>query len=234
LFDKKAYNKRYYIKNREKILEYGKQYRINNWEKENERKKQWRKNNPEYKKQYYRDKIDKIKKQGKQYYSKNREEIYQKTKEYKKKWTKNNPNYYYQYRKQWKKDNPKYYKKYFKNKRKTDLRYIFNHRMTTAISLSLKGNKAGRHWEVMVGYSCNDLIERLKQTIPKGYTWDDFLEGKLHIDHIIPKSVFNFTKPEHNDFKRCWALSNLQLLPARENLIKYNKLSKPFQPALAI
>jgi len=70
--------------------------------------------------------------------------------------------------------------------------------------------------------------------MPKGYCWQDFLEGKLHIDHKIPISAFNFTKSEHIDFKRCWALSNLQLLPARENIIKSNHLSKPFQPALKI
>jgi len=34
--------------------------------------------------------------------------------------------------------------------------------------------------------------------------------------------------------KRCWALSNLRLLPAKENMIKHNKLDRPFQPALRI
>ena len=99
---------------------------------------------------------------------------------------------------------------------------------------SLKGNKAGRHWETLVGYTVKDLMRRLKKTMPKGYNWNDYLEGKLHIDHKIPKSVFNFTKPEHIDFKRCWALKNLQLLSAKENLRKNNHLSKPFQPALAV
>ena len=116
--------------------------------------------------------------------------------------------------------------------KKTDLKYNLNRRMKTAIGMSLKGNKAGRHWEDLVGYTLINLIKRLKKTMPKGYTWQDFLEGKLHIDHIIPKNVFNFTKSEHIDFKRCWALNNLQLLPAKENLIKNDKLARPFQPAL--
>jgi len=99
---------------------------------------------------------------------------------------------------------------------------------------SLKKNKAGRTWKSLVSYNLNDLIKHLKKTMPEGYTWQDYLEGKLHLDHKIPISAFNFTKSEHTDFKRCWALSNLQLLPARENLVKSNKLTKPFQLALQI
>ncbi|GAI73524.1 unnamed protein product, partial [marine sediment metagenome] len=48
--------------------------------------------------------------------------------------------------------------------------------------------------------------------------WKDYLNRDLHIDHIIPKSAFNFTKPEHTDFKRCWALDNLRLLPVQPAL----------------
>lgn len=36
------------------------------------------------------------------------------------------------------------------------------------------------------------------------------------------------------DFKRCWALRNLQLLPAKDNLRKNAKIGKPFQPSLGI
>ncbi|MBA7552117.1 hypothetical protein ES705_44671 [subsurface metagenome] len=106
--------------------------------------------------------------------------------------------------------------------------------MGKAIWQSLHSNKDRNHWETLVGYTIGDLIKRLKKTLPEGYTWQDYLSGKLHIDHIIPISVFNFTKPEHIDFERCWALSNLQLLPAKENLLKHNKLIIPFQPALQI
>ena len=62
--------------------------------------------------------------------------------------------------------------------------------------------------------------------------WDNY--GKWHIDHIIPKSVYNYTKPEHTDFKRCWALKNLQPLWASDNLSKNDKIDKPFQQALLI
>jgi len=142
------------------------------------------------------------------------------------------------YRKKYCKDNYKklkeYSARYYRNRYRTDLKFNLNSRITGGIRISLKGNKNGRHWENLVGYTTKDLIKRLQKTMPKGYDWNDYLEGKLQIDHIIPKSVFNYTKPEHTDFKRCWALSNLQLLPAKENLVKNNKLSRPFQLALQI
>lgn len=132
------------------------------------------------------------------------------------------------------KDNPNYNKQYLNNKYKTDLKYNLNHKISSGMFQCLKRNKAGRKWESLVNYTLTDLIKRLKKTMPEGYTWQDYLSGKLHIDHIIPISVFNFTRPKHTDFKRCWALSNLRLLPARDNLIKNAELIRPFQPALRI
>jgi 5-methylcytosine-specific restriction endonuclease McrA len=69
--------------------------------------------------------------------------------------------------------------------------------------------------------------------MPLGYTWQDFLSGKLHIDHIIPIAAFNFRSPGDADFKHCWALKNLRLLPAKENMRKGAKLTAPHQPGLA-
>ena len=78
------------------------------------------------------------------------------------------------------------------------------------------------------------LKQRLLDTIPTGCTWDDFLAGRLEIDHIVPRSAFNYVTPDDLDFKRCWALSNLQLLSAFDNNSKGAKLSAPFQPALLL
>ena len=135
-----------------------------------------------------------------------------------------------------KKNNPDYFSQYVKNKCKTDLKFNLNFKMRNAIGKCLKNNKskAGRNWESLIYYTLIDLIKRLKETMSTGFTWKDFISGELHIDHIIPIDVFNFTKPEHTDFKRCWALSNLRLLSARENIIKSNKLIRPFQPTLEI
>ena len=101
--------------------------------------------------------------------------------------------------------------------------------MSGSIRTALKKGKQGKSWREMVDFTPDELLLKLKKTIPKGYTWDDFLSGALHLDHIIPKSRFNYEKYSDPDFKRAWSLQNLQLLPAKENLRKNNKLEKPLQ-----
>jgi len=109
-----------------------------------------------------------------------------------------------------------------------------NNKMSVGIREALKGNKAGRHWESLVNYNLKQLIRHLKKNIPEGYTWIDFLNGDLHIDHIIPISLFTFNSPDDLQFKICWSLNNLQLLPAKENLQKHDKLIKDFQTILKV
>ena len=89
-------------------------------------------------------------------------------------------------------------------------------------------------WNKQVNYTIVDLKNHLEKTIPNGYDWEDYINGKLQVDHIIPISAFNFTSANHTDFKRCWALENLRLLPSKENSKKSYTLNQPFQPALRI
>ena len=208
MFDQKGYVKQWGKDNRKKLRE---------------QLKQWRENNRDYykkyRKKYNEENIERIKECNKHYYENNKEEIKEKVKQY----CQDNLEKIKEYKKKWE-----------KNKYKSNSKFNLNRKISTAIRLSLKGNKNGRHWGKIVGYTLNDLIKHLKKTIPIGYDWNDYLDGKLHIDHKIPISAHNFTKSEHIDFKRCWALTNLQLLPAKENIIKNAKLIKPFQPALKV
>lgn len=70
-------------------------------------------------------------------------------------------------------------------------------------------------------YTKDQFATHLILTLPEGYTEADVCDGsKLHIDHIRPVSSFNLTGEVDDEFLACWALSNLQLLPAAENLAK--------------
>ena len=109
-------------------------------------------------------------------------------------------------------------------RRRKSIKRTIDHRMSTAIRLALKRNKNGRHWPTLVDYTTEQLKERLESTMPKSKTWKDFLSGDLHIDHIIPKCMFTYKKPEDEQFRKCWALDNLQLLTAKENYRKHKKL----------
>lgn len=194
--------------------EYMREYRLKNKEK-----------NKIYQKIWYRNNCEKVKERSKKWYKNN----IIKAREMNKQWKENNPERFKELERNW-----------CKKKLRIDLKYKLNRKIKIGIYDSTKINKNNKkrqrknYWNNLVGYTTKDLIKYLKETIPDNYTWQDYLEGKLHIDHIIPISAFNFNKPEHIDFKRCWALENLRLLPAKENIIKGNKLDRSFQPALEI
>lgn len=86
----------------------------------------------------------------------------------------------------------------------------------------------------MVGYSVDDLMRHLERQFQPSMTWENYGRGGWHIDHKIPKSVFNYETTGDIDFKRCWALDNLQPLWEPENLSKSDKLVSSFQPSLPI
>lgn len=153
-----------------------------------------------------------------------------------KKYDQNNKDKKKSYNDIWRKINPDKVKE--KNKRS----YVkqqsapsgkLNNSMSSGIYVSLKkGAKAGRHWEALVGYTVDQLKKHLEKQFKAGMTWDNY--GQWHIDHIIPLSAHNFNSPEDMDFKRAWALKNLQPMWAIENIKKRDKLMEPFQPSLAI
>ena len=178
------------------------------------------------------------KKHNREYYLKNKDKIlesnrrsFEKNKAdriaYKKQWYIENRDRCRELNAKWHAENKRTYKP---RKKKLDSCGICNKRMSGGIRYSLRAGKQGRSWVSLVPYTLDDLIKHLKSTLPDGYTWDDL--DKLHIDHKIPIAVFNYEKPEDDDFQRCWALSNLQLLPALENMRKNDNIDKPFQPSL--
>lgn len=117
---------------------------------------------------------------------------------------------------------------------RTDDKFRLHLLMSANMRHSLKnGIKNGRSWRELVPYSVAELKKHLMKTMPVEYTWEDFMKGKLHIDHITPVTAFNFTKPKDIDFRNCWQLRNLRLISASENCSKGAKLLKPFQPSFA-
>lgn len=70
----------------------------------------------------------------------------------------------------------------------------------------------------ILGYSVADFVVHFGRCFGSGMTWDHFVRGEIHIDHIRPCSSFDLTDPQQ--VIDCWALSNLQPLWARDNLRK--------------
>ena len=186
------------------------------------------------KKQYRQKNKEAISEYNKRYYQEYKEEILKQNKQ----WKKNNPEYHKGYLKIWAKNNPE--KRRIINNRwqnkeyRINLRYKLDKRIKGAIRCSLKNKSKVKFWESLVGYTANELKKHLQKTIPNGYSWQDYLNGELQMDHITPISAFNFDSTNQIDFKKCWKLKNLRLLPAKENRNKSKKLTRPFQPALKI
>ena len=125
-------------------------------------------------------------------------------------------------------------KRWEKKQYYTNPKFRLDNKMAICFWRAMKDGSPGKNLKKLVGYTKEELKRRLQSTILDGYSWNDYLEGRLHLDHIIPRSKFNYSKPEHIDFKRCWALNNLRLLSAPKNRAKGYKTDGVFQSSLKI
>ncbi len=126
--------------------------------------------------------------------------------------------------KSWREKNPEKVRGYaLRHRNKNKL----NHNVRTLVWGSLKGKKHGRHWEDLVGYTVAELRTHLESLFQPGMSWDNYGRDGWHVDHIRPVSSFTFSGADCQEFKECWALSNLQPLWADENVRKSNKWRTP-------
>lgn len=195
MFNMKEYQREYFQKNKERIYKRQKVYC---------KTEKYRKYHREYNTKHR----DKCREQERKNYLKNKERKLGNARNY--------------YKKHKEKANARRLNCYH-NKLKYSLDYKINERMHNMIYLALRKNKGGRHWNELVGYSFNELKEHLRKQFQDGMTWERFMAGEIHIDHIVPKSHFKYTTSEDPQFKECWALYNLQPLWANENIAKGNR-----------
>jgi hypothetical protein len=69
-----------------------------------------------------------------------------------------------------------------------------------------------------VDYTTEQLWLHLKRQFKGRMSERAFLEGRIHIDHIIPLSSFDLTDPQ--EIRAAWALSNLRPMWAKANIAK--------------
>jgi hypothetical protein len=110
-------------------------------------------------------------------------------------------------------------------RRKSDAIFVLNSRMGQGMRDSLKHEKRRYHWEKLVGYTTLELKQHLERLFTRGMTWKLFLLGKIHIDHVVPVSFFNYSRPQDAEFQYCWSLHNLQPLWGKDNLKKRDKIN---------
>lgn len=86
------------------------------------------------------------------------------------------------------------------------------------------GGKGARSTEEILGYTRSDLISHIEKQFSPGMSWGKVMSGEIHIDHIRPVASFKAVSVDSDDFRACWALSNLQPLWADENRRKRDKV----------
>lgn len=87
---------------------------------------------------------------------------------------------------------------------------------------ALKAKKAGRKWEILAGYTLQDLINHIEPLLKKTMTWENY-GAVWHVDHRMPKSWFKYERTDDPEFRKCWALSNLQPKLKIDNIRKGNR-----------
>lgn len=215
-----------YLQNADAARDAARLWRLENLDRAKANGKAWREANPDKQKRalerWREENIEYVREYSRIYYYENREKINKK-------------------KKQFREENPEYVKERDKKYDRTGIdarrRATLKGRLSHVISSNVRrgiisGSKCGRRTFDLLGYTVDELRAHLEKQFQPGMSWDNY--GEWHIDHIIPLSVFNYETPDNLDFKRAWALSNLQPLWALDNIRKNNRLTAPFQPSLAI
>jgi hypothetical protein len=116
------------------------------------------------------------------------------------------------YNKEYYKDevNLKRKRKQDRDKYKNDINNRLSRIIKSVICRLFKGQKQGRKLEILLGYNIEDLRKNIAFKFTPKMTWEN--HGEWEIDHIKPVSSFKATNLDHEDFKKCWDLNNLQPL----------------------
>jgi len=205
--------KKYYEENKEKVRERMKKYYEENKENVIEQNKKYYEENKEMvserAKKYYEENKENLNEWMKKYYEENKEE----KKEYRKKYYEENKEEMKEYRKKYRKEHKEGINEYRRNRFKTDKGFGILCRLRARLHKVLKGKNKSASTMKLVGCTIEELLNHLEKTKVEGKDYSD-----AHVDHIRPCASFDLTDPEQQ--RECFHYTNLQWLPAKENMSK--------------
>jgi hypothetical protein len=184
---------------------------------------------------FYYNNREKVLAEKKEYYENNKDIILPKVIKY----AEQNKDKKKSYNKAYHKDNREKVQKqqniYRKQRREQDPEYRLREDVSTLVRRALKtagGSKKGQSIEKYLPFSIEELrvwIENQfepwmnwnNQGIYNTQSWDDndLKTWTWQLDHIIPQTDLPYTSMEDDNFKKCWALTNLRPLSAKQNLL---------------
>lgn len=185
------------------------QFRKDNNKYRNECKSCRKKYNYKYGKLYRVREKDKLKKKSHAHWEKNKKEIYRKRRIY----IENN------------RDKVNESRNRTRNKAKQkDEKYRLMDSLRNRFSPYFKGRGKAEYLLEHLKYTFENFKEFMQsdfRRIQEGYTFDDYLQGKLTLDHIIPLSAFEISI---EGFLEANQLKNLRLITRSKNSSKKNKI----------
>lgn len=202
----------YYKENKEKIKEQNRNSYQNNREARLEQGKEYYEENKEnitaYKKIHYEENKEKYVDNNKNYRDNNKEQIRDQKKEYKKERRKNDPIYRLR-------ESVSYTIRYALKKSGS----IKKGSVLDAIPYTIQEMK--KYIEKQFLEPDNEWMNWQNQGIYNKNTWNDNdpLTWTWNLDHITPQSDLPYISMEDENFKKCWALSNLRPYSAKLNII---------------
>jgi hypothetical protein len=189
--------------------------------------------NKEYQNNYRRNNKSELLADKKIYYQNNRASIRFKQKEYRQQ---NIDTYKMRDKKYYEenKDTIIFKKRAYKKKRReVDPIFSLRSSISRAIALMISSQARTKHRKSclkFLGYSVLELKNHLEKQFEPWMTWsnrgaysvdkwddNDQSTWTWQLDHIIPQSDLPYVSMEDDNFKKCWALTNLRPLNAKQN-----------------
>lgn len=209
--EKKIYNQIYYQENRERELKRVRIYRQLNAEKIKERRRKWYK---KYGKGYRKKHLKAIRKSARKY-ARSHKKPYS--------WSEKNKEYQQRYRLKYKEKIAQKRRIKFHERLSNDVNFHLIWLLRSRVMIAIKKQLADKAYKTIELLGC--LIQTAREHIENQFnnemTWEN--HGKLwEIDHRIPISSFDLTKPENQ--KKAFHWTNLQPLIKQENRSKGSKL----------
>jgi len=108
------------------------------------------------------------------------------------------------------------------------LKHHFAARMSQQLASPITGKPPPQlveKMEIYLGYKMSELVEYLDKDIQEreGISLKVAFDRGYHVDHVTPLSKFKVGHLEDSEFRRCWAIDNLRMMDADENLKKGSK-----------
>ena len=189
-FNKKEYQKKYRLKNKEYHKEYDKKYHLKNREKRLEQMKEYDLKNKER-------------------HSKQMKEHYLKTKErYQERSKKNNS----------KPETKELTRNRQNNRYRTDINFRLSKLCRGRVRLALKGLNKSASTMKLIGCTIDELRKHIESKFEPWMTWENQGKGGWDIDHIKACFHFNLADPEQQ--RACFNWSNLQPMEHIANIKK--------------